>query len=152
MRLAGRQRGVTLIELVVSIVVISLAVASVAGVLSYNAAHSADPMIVSQAAAIAEAYLEEITLKPFDDPDGADGEPARADFDDVDDYDGLFDAGAADQFGAPIAALSGYDVAVAVTPSSALPGVPATAALRIDVRVTRAPWVDFVLTGWRTRL
>ena len=153
MRLAGRrQRGVTLIELVVSIVVISLAVASVVGVLSYNAAHSADPMIVSQAAAIAEAYLEEITLKPFDDPDGADGESSRADFDDMDDYDGLFDAGAADQFGTPIAALAGYDIAVAVTPSSALPGVPAASAVRIDVRVTRAPWVDFVLTGWRTRL
>jgi MSHA pilin protein MshD len=146
------QRGVTLIELVVSIVVVSLAVAAVLGVLSYNAAHSADAMVVSQAAAVAEAYLEEISLKPFDDPDGSDAEAARADFDDVDDYDGLFDAGAADQFGVPIAALSGYDVAVSVTPSAALPGVPSSAALRIDVRVTRAPWVDFVLTGYRTRL
>lgn len=151
MRSHASQRGVTLIELVVSIVVISLAVSSVLGVLSYSAAHSADAMVISQASAVAEAYLEEISLKPFDDPDGSDGEGARVDFDDIDDYDGLFDSGAADQFGNPIAALSAYDVAVSVTGSGALPDVPLADALRIDVRVTRAPYVNFVLTGYRTR-
>ena len=39
---------------------------------------SADAMVLSQAVAIAEAYLEEITLKPFADPDGVDGETASA--------------------------------------------------------------------------
>lgn len=151
MRRDTSQKGVTLIELVVSIVVISLGAASVLGVLSYNAAHSADAMVITQASAVAEAYLEEIALKPFDDPDGTDTEASRADFDDVDDYDGLIDAGAADQFGNSIAELSEYDVAVSVTGSAALPGVPAADTLRIDVRVSRAPYVDFVLTGYRTR-
>lgn len=151
MRRLARQQGVTLIELVVSIVVVSIAATAVLGVLSWNTAHSADAMVISQAASVAEAYLEEISLRPFDDPDGTDGEGARADFDDVDDYDGLFNAGVADQFGNPVAALSRYDVAVSVTPSAALTGVPQTDALRIDVRVTRAPYVDFVLTGYRTR-
>lgn len=141
----------TLVELVISIVVVSIAVSAVVGVLASNVEHSADAMIVSQAVSIAEAYIEEIALKPFDDPDGMDGEASRADFDDVDDYDGLVDAGAADQFGNPIPALSGYAVAVDVTASGVLPGVPAADTLRVDVRVTQLPYVDLTVSGYRTR-
>lgn len=145
------EHGMTLIEVVISIVVIAIAVSAVLGVLSRNALHSADAMVLSQAVAVAEAYLEEITLKPFVDPD-ADGEAARVDFDDVDDYDGLVDVGAADQFGNPIAALSAYTVSVDVTPSAALPGIAAADALRVDVRVQYAPYVDFSLSAYKTRL
>ncbi len=113
---AYRERGVTLIELVISIVVIAIAASAVLGVLSRSVGRSADSMVMSQAVAIAEAYLEEITLRPFADPDGVDGEVNRADFDDVDDYNGLVDVGARDQFGAAIAALSQYTVAVTVVP------------------------------------
>ena len=98
------------------------------------------------------ATIEEIMLKPFSDPDGTDTETARADFDDVDDYDGLVDIGAVDQFGFPLASLANYTVSVAVTPSSALTGVPMADALRIDVRVQLAPYIDYTLTGYRTRL
>src|SRR5690606_11047646 len=95
-----RQRGVTLMELVVSIVVVAIAASAVLGVLSHSVGRSADAMAMSQAVAIAESYLEEIMLKPFADPDGTSGETARTSFDDVDDYDGLVDVGARDQFGA----------------------------------------------------
>jgi MSHA pilin protein MshD len=142
----------TLIEVVVAIVVIAIAVSTVLGVLSQNVRHSADAMIVAQGVAVATAYVEEISLKPFADPDGSDTETARADFDDVDDYDGLFDAGAVDQFGQPLASLNGYTVSVAVGPTSALPGVAAADAYRIDVRVQFAPYIDYTLTGYRTRL
>jgi MSHA pilin protein MshD len=141
----------TLIELIIAIVVIAIAVSAVLGVLTRNAQHSADAMVVSQAVAIAEAYLEEVSLKPFVDPDGVDGEAARADFDDVDDYDGLVDAGAVDQFGNALGALADYTVSVSVTPSAALPNVPVADALRVDVTVARPPYVNFVLTGYRTR-
>ena len=83
------------------------------------------PWCMSQAVAIAEAYLEEISLKSFADPDGVDGEAARPDFDDVDDYHGLVDNGARDQFGTALAPLAQYTVTVTVTPSAALAGVPA---------------------------
>ena len=146
-----RQAGVTLIELLVSIVIVSIAASTVLGVLSMTTAASADPMIRHQAAAVAEAYLEEILLKPLTDPDGVDGEAARAAFDDLDDYDGLSDAGARDQFGSPLAGLGDYNVAVNVTPSPALPGVPLADALRVDVVVTHANDIDFVLSGYRTR-
>ena len=111
------QSGVTLIELIVSILIVAIAASAVLGVLSMTTGGSADPMFRHQAAAIAEAYLEEILLKSFADPDGIDGEVLRASFDDVDDYDGLADAGARDQFGNPIAGLAEYAVSVAVTPS-----------------------------------
>lgn len=143
------QRGVTLVELLVSIVVVGVASSAVLGVLSMTTRGSADPMIRHQAAAVAESYLEEILLKPITDPDGIDGEAARIDFDDVDDYDGLAEVGARDQFGNTIASLAAYDVAVAVTPSTGLPAAPAVDVLRIDVTVSRAADINFTLSGYR---
>jgi MSHA pilin protein MshD len=145
------ERGVTLIELVISIVVISIAASAVLGVLSRSAGRSADAMVLAQAVSIAEAYLEEITLKPFVDPDGADGEAGRVNFDDVDDYNGLVDVGARDQFGNAIAALSAYTVNVTVAGSNALTGIAATDAERVDVRVQYASSVSFTLSGYKTR-
>ena len=150
-RSSKHQAGMTLIELIIAIVVIAISVGAVLGLLASNVQHSADAMVISQASAIAEGYLEEISLKPFLDPDGVDGEAARVDFDDVDDYNGLVDVGAVDQFGNAIGALGDYTISVSVTPSAALPNVPMVDALRIDVNVARAPYVDFMLSGYRTR-
>lgn len=147
-----KQRGMTLIEVVISIVVIAIAVSAILGVLAANAQRSADAMVVNQGISIATAYLEEISLKPFSDPDGVDGEVARADFDDIDDYDGLLDSGAFDQFGNPIPNLDAYSISVAVNSSSGLPGVASDDAVRIDVRVQSVPYVDYTLSSYRTRL
>jgi len=145
------QAGVTLVELLVSIVVVAIAAGTILGLLAQTTAASADPMIRHQASAIAEAYLEEILLRPFDDPDGADGEGSRAAYDDLDDYDGLVDAGARDQFGNPMPGLDGYTVSVSVVPSAALPGVPGGDAYRVDVNVSRGTDIDLLLSGYRTR-
>jgi len=145
------QTGVTLVELLVSIVIVAIAASAVLGALSLTVGGSADPMIRHQSAAIAQAYLEEILLKPITDPDGIDGEAARIDFDDVDDYDGLTDIGASDQFGNPIGSLADYDVSVVVTASAGLPPAPAADALRIDVNVVRATDINFTLSGYRLR-
>jgi MSHA pilin protein MshD len=147
-----RQRGVTLIELIVSIVIVTIAVGAILGTLSTTTSGSADPMLRHQAVAIAEAYLEEIMLRPLSDPNGIDGEVLRAEFDDIDDYDGLADAGARDQFGNLLANLGEYNIAVSVAPSGALPGVPASDTLRIDVEVSWRNDIDFVLSAYRTRL
>jgi MSHA pilin protein MshD len=145
-----KERGVTLIELVITITLIGIAVSAVLGTLAANAKSSADGMVRAQAMAIADAYLEEIRLKSFTDPDGVDGETGRLNFDDVDDYNGLSDVGAVDQFGNAIAGLGEYRVAVAVAHSSALIGVGSANALRIDVTVTYpAAGVDVRVTGYR---
>jgi MSHA pilin protein MshD len=145
-----KERGVTLIELVITITLIGIAVSAVLGTLAANAKSSADGMVRAQAMAIADAYLEEIRLKSFTDPDGVDGETGRLNFDDVDDYNGLSDVGAIDQFGNAIAGLGDYRVAVAVLHSSGLTGVASANALRIDVTVTNpAAGVDVRVTGYR---
>ena len=68
-----RQRGATLVELVVFIVVVGTAVVGVLTVLELSTKSSADPMVQKQALAIAEAILEEAQLQPFSycDPDDA---------------------------------------------------------------------------------
>lgn len=66
-----RQRGMTLIELIVFTVIVSVALAGVLTVLTVTARSGADPMIRKQMLAIAEGLLEEVMLQPFTwcDPD-----------------------------------------------------------------------------------
>ena len=54
------QRGVTLIELVIFIVVVSIAVVGLLQIFTHTTASSADPQLRKQALAIAEAMLDEI--------------------------------------------------------------------------------------------
>jgi len=67
----ARQRGISLVELIVFIVVVSVAAAGVLIAFSSSTRASADPMVQKQALAIAEALLEEVQLQPFTycDPD-----------------------------------------------------------------------------------
>ncbi|MDX1404911.1 MAG: prepilin-type N-terminal cleavage/methylation domain-containing protein [Woeseiaceae bacterium] len=144
-----RQSGVTLIELVIAIVIIAIAATAILGTFATTVGQSADPMIRHQAVAIAEAYLEEISLKSFDDPDGIDGEATRDLYDDVDDYDGLTDNGARNQFDAAIAELSDYTIDVSVTGSNALPSITSADLVLINVTVTHPENIDFTVSGYR---
>ena len=116
----ARQSGATLIEMIVSMVIISVTVTSVMIVIVQVGRTSADPMSRTQATAIAEAYMDEILVQALNDPDGGEtGGPeageTRATYDDVSDYHGLADAaGAVDQTGTPIVGLEGYNVDVSV--------------------------------------
>ncbi|MBW8056318.1 MAG: type II secretion system protein [Nitrospira sp.] len=143
-----RQAGTTLIELVIAIVIVSIAVSAVLMVFSMNVGYSADPMIRYQAVAIAEAYLEEISLKAFADPGGGDGEASRDLYDDVDDYHGLVDVGARNQFDAALPGLGDYTVSVTVT-QSALPSIAASDNYLINVTVTHAANINFTLSAYR---
>lgn len=147
--------GFTLIELVIAIVIIGIAVSGVLLVMNYTSAHSADPMIQAQAVAIAESYMEEISLHPFIDPDGSDAGETRATYDDIFDYNGLSNVGAVDQSGNAVPGLGSYTVTVSVVPAGDLgPSgelVPSADAAEIVVRVRYPGMVDFTLTGYRTR-
>jgi MSHA pilin protein MshD len=141
------QRGVTLIELVVAIVVIGVAVSSVLAMLAYQASHSGSAMIQSQAEHIATAYLNEVIQKPFAPQANAGG---RANFNDVSDYNGLVNNGARDQSNALIAGLGSFTVRVNVT-QAALGPVPASESKRVDVTVTHPIGISVVMTGFRTQ-
>lgn len=59
------QKGISLIELVIFIVIVAVGVAGILSVMNITVMHSADPLIQKQAVAIAESLLEEIELQPF---------------------------------------------------------------------------------------
>ena len=139
-RLIKKQIGTTLIELIITILVLGIGLSSILLVMNRNAASSADPLILHQGIAIAEAYIEEIVEKPFTDPDGVDGEATRDLYDDIDDYAAIVNQTIQDQNGAPIDGLDGYRVTVNIITTEALgpAGNPAPAlnTRRITVEVT----------------
>lgn len=159
-----RQRGLNLIELVIAIVVISIATTGVLLVYATAVRHSADPMIQQQALAVAEAYLDEILARPACEPvvpptapctgetGGIEAGETRDTYDDVQDYAGLSNSppldqnGNSDWDGNGQPDLPGYTVDVAVLPNQAVNGVPMA---RVDVRVRNGSLVDFTLTGYR---
>lgn len=139
------QRGFTLIELIIFIVVVGAGLAGILSVMNQVVRHSADPMLTKQAAALADSVLEEVLQKAFADPDGTNvGETDRSNWDNVDDFNSATQAA----FGLP-PNLAGYAVAVAVTDgSAALGGV--VQARRVTVTVTiNATGDSIALTGYR---
>jgi MSHA pilin protein MshD len=142
-------RGVTLVELVVSIAVIGAALAGVSILFVRNISSSADPVIWRQATAVGEAYLEEILTKNFT----ADGpEASRAEYDDIFDYNTIVnESPPRDQNGNAIAALSNYSVTVQVT-TEALNNITAGSgnAARVQVTVTLPTGGTIVVSGFRT--
>ncbi len=141
MERAAFQAGVTLIELVVSIVVLSVAITGIMMVMTQTVASSADPMLRDQATAIAKSYMEEILSQPLTDPDGGElngpeaGE-TRATYDDVWDYHNLNNnSGALDQSGGAVTGLNSYNIAVTITSTTAGPGAGSPAS-RISIMVT----------------
>ena len=73
-----RQRGVSLIELIMFIVIISIALAGILLVMNKTTGHSADSLERKQALAIAESLLEEVELMPFTYCDPNDANAASA--------------------------------------------------------------------------
>jgi len=155
----ARASGFTLVELVMFIVIVSIAVAGVLAVMNITTRHSADPMIQKQALAVAEAMLEEIELQDFTKPAGGFAGPYnqanRKFFDSVGDYSGFSTVGIYTIDGvAPIAALAGYNISVSVADSALGPGgsqVAAGEAKLITVTVTDPRHEVTKLSGYRTR-
>jgi MSHA pilin protein MshD len=73
-----QQRGLTMIELVMFIVIVGVAAAGILQVLNMAARNSADPIRRKQAMLIAEAYMEEVQLAGFTACDPADANAATA--------------------------------------------------------------------------
>jgi len=151
MRLRSRHQGVTLVELVVAITIVAIAVTTILGAFAAIATRSADAMMQQQAIAIGESYLSEILQRWVVDPNPTTPpNTGRASWDLVDQYNGLVEV-PHDQFGIAIASLSSYAVSVSTSQSSALAGVPAADARRVDITVTYPPSASVILSGYRTR-
>ena len=173
-----RERGMSLIELVVFIVVLAIGVSGIAILFNQMTRSSVDPVVRKQALAIAGSLLEEIELHAFTycDPDdpavrsaasaaacatpeaaGPEaGETRYADprFDNVNDYDGFaMSGGVRDVGNTVVPGLGAYAASVSVQPIAAgeLPGIPPSEGLRITVSVTGPANANVVLQGYRLR-
>ncbi len=134
------QRGLSLIELIVFIVIVSVALAGLLSVFNISAKASADPMIRKQALTVAEGMLEEVLSKDYEnDPADASNTSAtlgctinspapapqcrpntvldRANYNDVDDYQ-TWNQGVVQLDGNPAPILTAYRVSVTVAASS----------------------------------
>jgi MSHA pilin protein MshD len=141
------QQGVTLIELIMSMVIISIAMIGLFSVITLTTTHSADPVVQYQAIAIAESYLDEILLQNYTDPDGSNTGESRASYDDVSDYNSLSDVGAHNQQGALITSLSRYNVAVSISSPMTLAG--GVAAKKITVTVSGQGLQSLALVAYK---
>ncbi|HSM21229.1 MAG TPA: prepilin-type N-terminal cleavage/methylation domain-containing protein, partial [Rubrivivax sp.] len=130
-----RQRGFTLMEAVVAIVVVGVALAGVLLAVRESVRGSADPVVQRQLLAVAQQFMEEVQLKPWaavdnDAPAGC----ARDTYNDLMDYHGYSSSGVCAVDGTAIPLLNGYAVTVSVA-AGTLGGV--AAARKITVTVTR---------------
>lgn len=167
--LPRRQRGLTLIELVIFIVIVSAALAGVLAVMNVTTRSSADPLIRKQMLAIAEGVIEEVRMQPFTwcDPDDANAATATSaagcaggtaaetrgsattPFDNVADYNNAVIV--TNIAGAALPA--GYSATVAILPEALGPAaasIAAGTALRINVTVSHGA-DSLVLDGYRAR-
>jgi MSHA pilin protein MshD len=136
-----RQRGFTLIELIIFIVVVGVGLAGILSVMNTVVKSSADPMVRKQAIALADSVMEEVLQKAYSDPDGVQGnESTRDTMDDVDDFNGKTQT----LFALP-ASLSGYAIAITVAADNATLGI---AAKKVTVTVSRGS-ESVTLIGYR---
>ena len=105
------QAGLTLLEMVLTIVILAIALSGVTAMIASGISRSADTLIETRAAVLGQSYLEEILARRFDEKSsfsgippcrsgasqnctseglfGPDGEGSRTAFNDVDDYHGF---------------------------------------------------------------
>jgi MSHA pilin protein MshD len=140
-----KQRGISLIELIMFIVIVSISVAGILLVMNRVTGRSADPLIRKQALAVAESMLEEVQLQ--DMPSGAacagtlGADAARTGASNVCNYDGYHTTAGIRTFStnANVLGLESYNITnVSVTEIATLGGTAVTAGSGVQITVTVA--------------
>lgn len=150
------QRGTTLVELVMAIAIAGVLIVGLMTTYAAIVGRSADPMIRTQAVALAESFLEEALLKPYLDPGGSVCPPSpggnRENFNNVCDYNNYNSASITLPNGANIAELAGYSVAITVANITAgeLGAVPTHCALKVTVTISSPLNETVNVVGYRT--
>jgi MSHA pilin protein MshD len=139
------QSGISLIELIIFIIIVSVSVVGILSVMNVTVQHSTDPMLRKQSMALAEAILDEVLAKDYANPSGGFTETdftncsGRLQYDDVDDYNCFSGtpstaviSGSSTLGATSIAGLSSYQATISVTPIT----VNGAAMKKITVTVT----------------
>jgi MSHA pilin protein MshD len=123
-----RQRGISLIELIMFIVIVSIALAGILLGINQITGHSADTMLRKQALTAAESLLEEIEAQTFLNIQTQ-----------VNSVNGM-----------SIPELTGYNVTASLDNTSGWGGITGASAVIITVTVTDPAGNPIVATGYRT--
>ncbi len=146
------QSGITLIETIVFIVVISIALGTLLQVFNHNVVQSADPAMRIRALEQAQSLLDDILARKFDQNTPTGGVPACGSsaglpcagispdgvYNDVGDFHGYTQAVA-----------PGYNAVVSVTDAGSELGLANNHARRITVVVTTPGAAPFTLSAYR---
>jgi MSHA pilin protein MshD len=136
------QRGISLIELIMFIVIISVALVGILLVMNQVTRSSSDPLIRKQAMAVAESMLEEIQLQDLSGAacTGTLGQDAaRSGVSTVCDYDGYKTTTGIKEFSTNTVVLGGYNITgVTVKQIATLGPTAITAGSGVRITVTVA--------------
>lgn len=148
--------GFTLVELIITIVLSGIAMVMFASIYVSTQVKSVSPVLQVKAAELAQAYLEEISLKRFDENSpignqfrcdqvsqpictntfGAEAGETRARYDDVDDYHGLNQTPPRDALDNVRNGFAGFSVNVSVNYAGADQGFSARNLKRAEITIT----------------
>ena len=166
------ERGLSLIETIMAIVIIALAVAGIMTVFFQNVQRGSRPLLATKAAVLGQAMMDEILLKRWDEDTplgggriatglaniGTEGETTRPGFDDVDDYNGYSDGVPGEplqnELGEDISSgFTGFSRSVIVAfgkPTGAPAGIPVNDYKKITVQVTNPMGETIAFTAVKT--
>lgn len=144
----NHMRGMSLVEMVMTIVIISLALVASLRAFSVLTARSADGMVQTRSLELAQLYFDEILSRRFDENSGVTGVPAytgacritddgemRDSYDDVDDYDGINNESPQIMETSLFPAYNGFLVTINVTCDDSI-GTLDNGSKRVDIFIT----------------
>lgn len=169
----GNSRGFTLIEIVITIVLVSIMLAGLTSLFTNQVNNSYRPYLRQRALAVANAIMEEISHKRWDENSPLGGgcvnagascaagpveagigteEGARGDYDDVDDYATIVNQSPPqDSAGSPMPGYAGFSVTVTIV-KQAWNGVPLADSKHITVAVTSPANETITLQSYRLNI
>lgn len=144
-------RGVTLVETIVFLVIVGVALSALVQVYTYAMVNSVDPVVRARALELAQAQLDEVLSRKYDENTPTGGIPAcdsafgvaclgispDGDYDDIGDYDGFVNN-----------SDPNHTLTVSVTETSF--GTPAAPARLISVSATVPGSSNLVLSVYKT--
>jgi MSHA pilin protein MshD len=171
-RPGARQGGFTLIETVIVIVLLGVMMAGMTALFVENVKRSHQPYLRQRALAVADAFMDEILRKRWDDNTPLGGgcvntgsgtcpagpvaagigteEGTRSNYDDIDDYDAISNQSPPqDSAGGAMTGYGGFSVSVTVDQPGAWNGVAAADVKRIRVQVTSSSGESLSLSAYR---
>jgi len=159
-----RCRGVTLVEVIVFILIVSIALGAIVNLLALATARSGDPLVRRQSLAVGEALVREIDAVPYhlkeaynptgpNDAIGPEAGEARSGaslpFDNPNDYSGYSETGVVTPDGTAISGLGTYSASVSAS-QQALGGIPLGSGLLVSVTVTAPSGEPVTITSFRS--